>query len=269
MKYFLKKMYNKIAIIAAKNNSQAINIKNSLVNKYNFFDLSNDHSKIENIDLIIAIGGDGLILHLLHEFENNPIPIYGVNCGTVGFLMNSYHEENFLEYVHKAQISTVHPLKMDVIDTENKIYSHIAINEVALFRQTNQAAKINIQINDKERIECLVSDGILVATSAGSTAYNLSVGGPIIPFGAEIIALTPISPFRPRKWNGALLPANSKIKFKIIDFENRSVSATADSREVRNVKEVVVSENLSMKFKILFDQNHSLEERIIREQFLV
>jgi len=269
MKYFLKKMYKKIAIIAAKNNPQAINIKNSLVNKYNFFDLSNDHSKLENIDLIIAIGGDGLILHLLHEFENKPIPIYGINCGTVGFLMNSYHEENFLEYVHKAQISMVHPLKMDTIDAENKVYSHIAINEVALFRQTNQAAKINIHINDKERIECLVSDGILVATSAGSTAYNLSVGGPIIPFGAEIIALTPISPFRPRKWNGALLPANSKIKFKIIDFENRPVSATADSREVRNVKEVVVSENLSMRFKILFDQNHSLEERIIREQFLV
>jgi len=267
MKYFLKKMYNKIAIIAAKNNSQAINIKNSLVNKYNFFDLSNDHSKIENIDLIIAIGGDGLILHLLHEFENNPIPIYGVNCGTVGFLMNSYHEENFLEYVHKAQISTVHPLKMDVIDTENKIYSHIAINEVALFRQTNQAAKINIQINDKERIECLVSDGILVATSAGSTAYNLSVGGPIIPFGAEIIALTPISPFRPKRWKGALLPNNLFITLEIIDHDKRPVSAAADFHLFSNVKKITVNQHKSLKAKILFEKDNDLNFRMIKEQF--
>ncbi len=261
-------MQKNIAIIAAKNNPEALAKKDALVKKFGFKDLTFDHKKSDGIDLLIAVGGDGLMLHLLHEFEKNPLPIYGINCGTVGFLMNSFHEENFLDNLTKAQVSTLHPLRMEVIDTTGKKHSYIAINEVALLRQSSQAAKIRIEINGQERINYLAADGVLVATSAGSTAYNLSAGGPIIPFGAEILALTPISPFRPRNWNGALLPANSKIKLEILEHESRPTSATADSNEIRNVKEVLISEDRSITFKILFDSNHSLEERIIREQFI-
>lgn len=259
--------YKNIAIIAAKNNSEALERKNSLVKKYGFQDLTADHKKNSGIDLVVAVGGDGLILHLLHEFEKNPLPIYGINCGTVGFLMNSFHEENLLEAIARAQESTIHPLRMHVTDIDGKKHDHIAINEVALLRQSSQAAKIKIEVNGHQRIDCLAADGVLVATPAGSTAYNLSAGGPIIPFGSEILALTPISPFRPRKWRGALLPANSKVKLEVIDSKSRPTSATADSNEVRNVKEVLISQDRSITFKILFDPNHSLEERIIREQF--
>jgi NAD+ kinase len=157
---------------------------------------------------------------------------------------------------------------MIATDADNKKHHLLAINEVSLIRQSNQATKIKITVNDKTRIESLAADGVLVATSAGSTAYNLSVGGPIIPFASDIVALTPISPFRPRHWHGALLPANSKIKFTILDKKNRPVSATADYNEIRNVKSVEVREDKTRQFSILFDPDHSLEERIIREQFL-
>lgn len=260
-------MFKNICVIGAKNNEKALTIKNALIQKYNFFDATENHKNIQSCDLIIAIGGDGLMLHLLHEFEENQIPIYGINSGTVGFLMNSFDENNLIDSINKSEISALNPLKMIATDINNVKHSHIAINEVALLRQTNQASKIQIEINNKERLSSLTADGILVATSAGSTAYNLSAGGPIIPFGAKILALTPISPFRPRKWNGALLPSNSKIKFRILDAITRPVSATADSREVRDVVEVEIFEDLSIEFKILFNSNHSLEERIIREQF--
>lgn len=257
----------KIAVIAAKNNPEAITKKDALIVKYGFTDITSDHRNISGINIIVAIGGDGLMLHLLHEHETKPVAIYGINCGTVGFLMNSFSEGNFLETLAKAKESTLHPLRMNVTDANNNKYSHLAINEIALLRQSSQAAKIRIKINGQERISSLAADGILVATPAGSTAYNLSAGGPIIPFGSEILALTPISPFRPRNWSGALLPANSKIKLEVLNFESRPVSATADSSEVKNVKEVVIFEERSVTFKILFDPNHSLEERIIREQF--
>lgn len=260
-------MQKNIAVIAAKNNQEAVKRKNLLVKKYGFFDATADHKKLQNIDLIIAVGGDGLMLHLLHDHESNPLPIYGVNCGTVGFLMNSFSEENFLENLEKAQEARLHPLRMNVTDISGKKFSHIAINEVSLLRQSSQATKIKIEINGRERIACLVADGVLVATSAGSTAYNFSAGGPIIPLSADILALTPISPFRPRNWSGALLPANSKIKLEVLDSELRPTSATADSNEIRDVKEVLISEDRTIAFKILFDSNHSLEERIIREQF--
>jgi NAD+ kinase len=207
------------------------------------------------------------MLHLLHEYEKNPLPIYGINCGTVGFLMNSFDEEDLLEKISKAKISTLHPLRMIALDINDKEHHHIAINEVSLLRQTSQIAKIKIEINDQERLSNLACDGVLVSTSAGSTAYNFSAGGPIIPFGAQVLALTPISPFRPRKWHGALLPSNSKVRFEILDAKKRPTSATADSIEVRNIKEVIVTQDSSISFKILFDSNHSLEERIINEQF--
>ena len=265
MNNFLKN--KNIAIIAAKNNREAVERKNHLVKKYGFKDLSANHHEIAGIDLLIAVGGDGLMLHLLHEYESKSLPIYGVNCGTIGFLMNSYSEENFSEKISAAKESILHPLRMNAVDGDGKKHSLIAINEVALLRQSSQAARIKIEINNQERIGCLIADGVLVSTAAGSTAYNLSAGGPIIPFGAAILALTPISPFRPRNWHGALLPANSKIKLEVKDHESRPVSANADSAEVKNVKEVTISEDRSISFKILFDQNHSLEERIIREQF--
>ncbi|MDX2082661.1 MAG: NAD kinase [Rickettsiales bacterium] len=258
----------KISIIAAKNNKNALEKKDFLVQKYGFKDLTQNHLEISNSDLIVAIGGDGLMLHLLHEYENLPIAIYGINCGTVGFLMNSFNEEDFLENLAKAQESRLYPLRMEVTDIDEKTYSHIAINEIALLRQTSQAAKIKITINDKERIACLTADGVLLATPAGSTAYNFSAGGPIIPFASEILALTPISPFRPRNWHGALLPANSKVKLEVLKAQSRPVSATADFNSVLNVKEVNIFEDRNRVFKILFDPNHSLEERIIREQFI-
>ncbi len=259
---------SKIAVIAAKNNQEAEAKKEILVKEFGFKDLSKNHQNLDGIDTVIAVGGDGLMLHLLHEFSSKDISIYGINCGTVGFLMNEFRIENFLENLAKAKVSIIHPLRMSVVDVAGKEHSHLAINEVALFRQTSQISKIKIEINSQERIQSLAADGVLVATSAGSTAYNLSAGGPIIPFGAGVLALTPISPFRPRNWNGALLPSNSKIKFSVLDFEKRKVSATADSIEVRDVKTVEVFEDRSIGFKILFDANHSLEERIIREQFL-
>lgn len=258
---------SEIAVIAAKNNFEAEEKKNILIKKFGFKDLSDNHKNLDGVKTVIALGGDGLMLHLLHDFANREISIYGVNCGTVGFLMNRFRVENFLENLSKAKISTIHPLRLEAVDIFGKKHSHLAINEVALFRQTSQIAKIKIEVNAQERISSLAADGILVATSAGSTAYNLSAGGPIIPFGAEILALTPISPFRPRNWNGALLPSNSKIKFSVLESEKRQVSATADSVEVRDVKEVEVYEDRSTAFKILFDADHSLEERIIREQF--
>lgn len=260
-------MINKIAVIAAKNNVKALEARDVLCKKYGFIDLTLDHKKTAGIDAIIAIGGDGLMLHLLHEYEKNPLPIYGVNFGSVGFLMNSFNEENLLEKINKAQVATIKPLRMTAIDNSGKTHSQIAINEVSLLRQTSQIAKIKIEVNGKTRLSDLACDGILLATSAGSTAYNFSAGGPIIPFGAAILALTPLSPFRPRKWHGALLPSNSEVRFEILESDKRKVSASADSIEVSNVKEVIIKQAENINFKILFDANHSLEERIIGEQF--
>lgn len=259
-------MFKNICVIAAKNNDKALAIKNSLIQKYNFFDATDNHQNLKDCDLIIAIGGDGLMLHLLHEFEENPIPIYGINAGTVGFLMNTNHND-IMKDIGDAQISVINPLKMLAKDRFGNQHIRVAINEISLFRQTNQASKIQIEVNQLERLSCLIADGVLLSTSAGSTAYNFSAGGPIIPFGAKILALTAISPFRPRKWSGALLPSNSKVKFKVLENNDRPVSATADSFEVRDVVEVEVYEDSSKEFKILFDSSHSLEDRIIREQF--
>lgn len=261
--------YRNIAIIGAKNNKDAISTKDKIIEKYKFVDITNNHKNIDNIDAVVAVGGDGLILHLLHEYENYDIPIYGINCGTVGFLMNKIEDdENLIHTIEAAKESILKPLRMEVIDINDNFHSFLAINEVSLLRQSSQASKIRISINDKERIKCLVADGVLLSTSAGSTAYNFSAGGPIIPFGAKILALTPISSFRPRNFNGALLPSNSIVKFEILSYKERPVSATADFTEIKNIKMVKIFEDKNKFFKILFDPNHSLEERIIREQFV-
>ncbi len=259
------KNYQKIAVIAALDNIDANNKKDQLLKKYNFIDL--DKNPNADADLIITLGGDGLMLRILHKYENNPIPLYGMNCGTIGFLMNNYSDEDLYQTLNNAHTSNINPLRMDAITADHKTHRHIAINEVSLLRQTSQAAKIGIKIDSNSRLASLTADGILVATPAGSTAYNLSLQGPIIPFGSKMLALTPISPFRPRNWHGAILPSRYKIEFEILESEKRPVSATADSTEVRNVKEVRVSEDFSLTFTLLFDPKHSLEERIIREQF--
>lgn len=260
--------YKKIAIISANENADAASKKNLLIKKYNFLDLNKDETNLSGLDLIIVLGGDGMMLHLMHRLEKNPIPLYGMNCGTIGFLMNDFNEDNLLEVLNSAHTSTIKPLRMTVTCTDGSSHSRIAINEVSLLRQVSQAAKISVKVNGHERINCLTADGILVATAAGSTAYNLSLRGPIIPFGAEMLALTPISPFRPRGWHGAILPASSEIEFDVIDTEKRSVSATADFITVANVKQVKVIEDNKIRFTLLFNQDHCLEERIIREQFV-
>jgi NAD+ kinase len=259
--------YKNIAIIAAKNNLEAIARKDALVKQYGFKDITANHKDVADADLVVAVGGDGLMLHLLHEYEAKSLPIYGINYGTVGFLMNSTKEENFLETLTNAKESSLHPLRMTAINSAGEKSTYLAINEVALLRASSQAAKIKVTVNNHERISCLVADGIIVASAAGSTAYNRSAGGPVIPFDAEIMALTPISPFRPHSWHGAILPLKSAIKLEVLNSETRPVNTTADSNEVKDVKEVSVIEDRSVVFKILFDPNHSLEERIIREQF--
>ncbi len=269
MKMMQSKNFKNIAIISASNNQKAATQKQQLIEKYSLLDFGEiDRMKKDSCDLLIVLGGDGSLLHLLHKIENLNTPIYGINCGTVGFLMNNFIDDSHLiSLIDNAKETILHPLQMTAIDQDGATHKHFAINEVSLLRQLSLAAKIKVTVNNKTRIESLICDGILSATPAGSTAYNLSLHGPIIPLGSKMLALTPISPFRPRNWNGALLPANSQIRFEILDGDQRPVSATADFIEVRNIKEVSIFEDTSISFKILFDNDHSLEEKIIKEQF--
>lgn len=223
---------------------------------------------VDEADLIVAIGGDGFMLRTLHRLKRTELPVYGMKTGNVGFLMNRYEAEALPERIASAETVALHPLKM-IVETESGGTSEaMAINEVSLLRQTNQAAHIRVSVNDKVKVEELVCDGVLVATAAGSTAYNFSVRGPILPLGTDALALTPISPFRPRRWRGAVLPGTARVRFDILDPLKRSVSATADAFEVRNVVRVDVHEERSVSLRMLFDKEHSLEERILDEQFL-
>ena len=223
----------------------------------------------EEAEVIVALGGDGFMLATLHRYLGRKVPIYGMNRGTVGFLMNGYTEDDLLERLDRAQVATVHPLRMRVERADGGAEEALAINEVSLLRQTRQAAKIRISVDDKVRIEELVCDGVLVSTPAGSTAYNLSAHGPILPLGAEILALTPISAFRPRRWRGALLPHTAHLRFEILEADKRSVSAVADAAEVRDVVDVRVHEDQDISLHLLFDPEHNLEERILNEQFVI
>jgi NAD+ kinase len=223
---------------------------------------------LDAADVIVAIGGDGFMLRTLHRLKAADIPVYGMKTGNVGFLMNRFEEEGLHERLASAEQVALHPLKMQVETESGESSGALAINEVSLLRQTNQAAHIRISVNDSVKVEELVCDGVLVATAAGSTAYNFSVRGPILPLGTDALALTPISPFRPRRWRGAVLPGNARIRFDILDPLKRSVSATADAFEVRSVVRVDVHEERSVSLRLLFDEEHSLEERILNEQFL-
>jgi NAD+ kinase len=218
-------------------------------------------------DVIVALGGDGLMLQTLHRFMTAAKPIYGMHRGTVGFLMNDFSADNLRERLAAAQTTLIHPLLMRAVDTDGKTQEFRAINEVSLFRQTHQAAKLRISIDGKERLMELAADGVLVSTPAGSTAYNLSVQGPIIPIGAPLLALTPISPFRPRRWRGALLPDSARVTIEVHEAQKRPVAAVADHDEVRSVHTVDVRLDRGISMHMLFDPGHNLDERILREQF--
>jgi NAD+ kinase len=223
---------------------------------------------IGQADYVVSLGGDGTLLRALHDTVNLSCPVYGMNRGSLGFLTNPYQEGDLPSRLAKAHRVTIHPLEMIATDRGGKTYESIAFNEVSLLRQVRQAAKIKIMVDGVERLPELVCDGIMVATPAGSTAYNLSAHGPIIPLGANVLALTPISAFRPRRWRGALLPTGAAIRFDLLDGDKRPVSATADDFEVRDVARVDVRQSGTLTTTLLFDPSHSLEERILREQFL-
>jgi NAD+ kinase len=218
-------------------------------------------------DVIVGLGGDGLMLQTLHRFMTAGKPIYGMHRGTVGFLMNDFNEDDLKARLAAAQTTVIHPLVMRTTDIAGAKKESYAINEVSVFRQSHQAARLRIIIDGKERLNELVADGVMVATPAGSTAYNLSVQGPIIPINAPLLALTPISPFRPRRWHGALLPNTAKITIEVLDPRKRPVAAVADHDEVRDVAAVDVRMDHAISMHMLFDPGHSLDERILREQF--
>ena len=221
----------------------------------------------DKADIVVALGGDGFMLETLHRFTDRAVPIFGMNCGTVGFLMNRYNEEGLPERLASAHKERLHPLLMVAKTMGGKTVRAHAINEVSLLRQTRQAAKIGIRVDGVVRLVELICDGVLVATPAGSTAYNLSAGGQILPLGTGALALTPISAFRPRHWRGAILPHSAKVTFEIHEFEKRPASAVADFTEVRDVTEVQVREDRRITLNLLFDPEHNLEERILVEQF--
>jgi NAD+ kinase len=218
-------------------------------------------------DVIVALGGDGLMLQVLHRNISRKTPIFGMNLGTVGFLLNQFRPNGLASRLKAARHVSLTPLRMVATNTRGQVREVVAINEVSLFRSSRQTARIGIAVDRKERLPELYCDGVMVATPAGSTAYNLSVHGPIIPLGAGLLALTPISAFRPRRWRGALLSRQAKVEFTILDPRKRPVAAAADSVEVPNVRKVVVTEAADIELTLLFDPEHDLEERILKEQF--
>ena len=216
---------------------------------------------------IVALGGDGLMLQTLHRFMKTGKPIYGMHRGTVGFLMNEYSPDDLPKRLSKSHVTVIHPLLMCAHDEDGGRVEFHAFNEVSLFRQTYQAARLRVLIDGEERLPELVADGVLLATPAGSTAYNLSAQGPILPINAPLMALTPISPFRPRRWRGALLPDTARVRVEVLEPEKRPVAAVADHDEVRAVRTVDIQMDHSISMQMLFDPGHSLDERILREQF--
>jgi NAD+ kinase len=224
--------------------------------------------ELEEADVIVALGGDGFMLRTLHRFLPADLPVYGMKLGNVGFLMNRFRDDELQQRLDAADVVELNPLRMITMTEAGNETTALAINEVSLLRQLNQAAHIRILVNGAVKVEELVCDGVLVSTAAGSSAYNLSAQGPILPLGSDALALTPISPFRPRRWRGAVLPSSARIRFEIIDNYKRPVSATADAHEIRNVVSVDVYEEKDVTLKLMFDPDHSLEQRILDEQFL-
>jgi len=245
----------------ASENPEAKDALKVLIKRYN-------QTKLELSDVIIAIGGDGMLLKALRNSIEKNKPVFGLNKGNVGFLMNELSFDNLENRIQTARKVKMHPLFMSAHKINGNIFTELAVNEVSILRQTHQAAHLKITVDKKERLNELVCDGILVSTPIGSTAYNLSARGPIIPLNANILALTPISSFRPRRWRGALLPQRVKIRIEVLNYDTRPVSATADNVEARDIKYIEISTDKTKKLTILHDSDHSLDERIMKEQFL-
>ncbi len=222
---------------------------------------------LEDADVIVALGGDGFMLQMLHDEMNTGRLVYGMNRGTIGFLMNDYDDKNLIERIDAAVENIIHPLEMKAFNAHGDEFTALAINEVSLLRQSYQAAKIKVYVDNKPRLEALICDGVMVATPAGSTAYNLSAHGPILPLDARLLAMTPVSPFRPRRWRGALLQDTAKVKFEIVEPNKRPVNAVADHLEVKSVTSVEICQSENNTTRILTDSSHSWNDRILAEQF--
>ncbi len=232
-----------------------------LSNRYGTVDL-------DRAQVVVALGGDGFMLQTLHAIQDRDLPVYGMNRGTVGFLMNAYSEGGLLERLSAAEETVINPLRMRAIRADGSVHEALAINEVSMLREGPQAAKLRVHVDGKMRMEELVCDGVLIATPAGSTAYNYSAHGPILPINSEVLALTAIAPFRPRRWRGALLPKGANVEVEVLTPERRPVMADADSRFVRHVVRVQIRSAQDVRHRLLFDRGHGLEERLLREQFV-
>ena len=257
--------YKKIAIIAdesAKAQETATRLKY-------LYDFLNRETRAEKADCVVVLGGDGFMLHSLHRLMEYDIPVFGMNCGTIGFLLNNFNEKELLERIESAEEATLHPLEMVATCVDGTKHLKLAVNEISLLRETAQAAKIKVSVDSKVQLEEMICDGVIVSTPGGSTAYNFSANGPVIPLNSNLLALTPISVFRPRRWRGALLPSNKVISLEIMEQNKRPVSAVADFHEIRDVAEVHIREERKYNMRILFDSHNSLHERIIKEQFIL
>lgn len=257
--------FNKIGCIADFFSENATRAYKTLTEKYGFLDAN---SFDQDYDLIVALGGDGLMLKVLHRYIGTNIPIYGMNRGSIGFLMNPYNEIDIVQNISEAQEFELYPLEMRTLGIYGEVKEALAINEVSLLRQTNQTAKLCISINGQLMLDTLVCDGILLSTPAGSTAYNLAANGPIVPINSNILPLTPICPFRPRRWKGALLSSSDRVKLDVLSPNKRPVSATADFNEIRDVVSVEISERRDIPLKIMFNKNNSISDRLMKEQFM-
>ena len=225
------------------------------------------NSPVEDADVIVALGGDGLMLQTLHKILHTEQAVYGMNRGSVGFLMNDYHTKNLPDRLEQAEVTVIHPLRMQVTGGETGPHEALAFNEVSLLRQTHQAAKLQLSIDERVRLDELICDGLIVATPAGSTAYNLSAHGPILPINSPLMVITPISAFRPRAWRGAILPHEARVEITVLEPQKRPVSAVADHHEFRHVEHVKIEQDVSLNVRIMFDAGHSLAERVLAEQF--
>ena len=251
--------FRNIAFVAS-DTEEAESARRDLVSRYG-------DAPPDKADIIVALGGDGLMLQTMHRHLHTRIPIYGMNRGSVGFLLNDYQADDLRERLARAETNVIHPLCMKAYDRDGMKQEALAINEVSLFRQIYQAAKLRISVDGKLRMDELICDGILLSTPAGSTAYNLSAHGPILPINSPLLALTPISPFRPRRWRGALLPNTAVVRIEVLEPDKRPVSAVADNMEFRDVITVDIVEEGGIEIFMMFDPGHTLAERIISEQF--
>ena len=250
---------NKPVFLASSNN-EAIEQKKILEDRYGT-------NSLDNADVIVVLGGDGFMLEAIKSHMSHNLPLFGLNYGSIGFLMNASNKDDLIKRINLSQSIVIAPLSMKVKSFDGNSHEAIAINEVSLLRETHQASKIKISIDDKVRLDELICDGILISTPSGSTAYNLSAHGPILPINADVLALTPISAFRPRRWKGAILNNRSEVRFEVIDGKKRPVSAVADSTEFRDIESVTVKQDNENSIQLLFDEQHSFEERILNEQF--